>query len=100
MPLYALIKLLSALPIPTVVQGVSTAQLDWFLADWFGDVRVLLGDRAQAANIRSRVETTIEALREYGCGADRRRRPLAAGRSSRYMTLADLDRRTSMSTAW
>ncbi len=88
-PLYALIKLLSALPIPTLVQGVSTAQLDWFLADWFGDVRVLLGDRAQAANIRSRVETTIEALREYGCG-----RIVVVGHSGgtivSYMTLADL----------
>jgi hypothetical protein len=88
-PLYALIKLLSALPIPTIVQGVSTAQLDWFLADWFGDVRVLLGDRAQAANIRSRVETTIEALREYGCG-----RIVVVGHSGgtivSYMALADL----------
>ncbi len=89
-PLYALIKLLSALPIPTVVQGVSTAQLDWFLADWFGDVRVLLGDRAQAANIRSRVETTIDALREYGCG----RIVIVAhsgGTIVAYMTLSDLE---------
>jgi hypothetical protein len=88
-PVYALVKLLSGLPIPTVAQGISTAQLDWFLADWFGDVRVLLGDRAQAANIRSRVETTIEALREYGCG-----RVVVVGHSGgtivAYMTLADL----------
>lgn len=88
-PVYALVRLLAALPIPTVAQGVSTAQLDWFLADWFGDVRVLLGDRAQAANIRARVETTIEALREYGCG-----RIVVVGHSGgtivAYMTLADL----------
>ncbi len=67
-PIYAIVKLLSALPLPTVVQGISTAQLDWFLVDWFGDVRVLLGDRAQAANIRSRAVAAIDALREYGCG--------------------------------
>ena len=88
-PVYALVKLLGALPIPTIAQGISTAQLDWFLADWFGDVRVLLGDRAQAANIRARVETTIEALREYGCG-----RIVVVGHSGgtivAYMTLADL----------
>jgi hypothetical protein len=88
-PVYALIKLLGALPIPTVVQGVSTAQLDWFLADWFGDVRVLLGDRAQAANIRSRVELAIDALGEYGCGTI-----VVVGHSGGtivgYMTLADL----------
>jgi hypothetical protein len=88
-PVYALIKLLGALPLPTVVQGISTAQLDWFLADWFGDVRVLLGDRAQAANIRSRVELAIEALAEYGCGTI-----VVLGHSGGtivgYMTLADL----------
>ena len=88
-PVYGLVKLLGALPIPTIAQGISTAQLDWFLADWFGDVRVLLGDRAQAANIRARVETTIEALREYGCG-----RIVVVGHSGgtivAYMTLADL----------
>ncbi|HYH92558.1 MAG TPA: hypothetical protein VD763_05305 [Candidatus Saccharimonadales bacterium] len=88
-PLYGLIKLLSALPIPTVVQSISTAQLDWFLADWFGDVRVLLGDRAQAANIRSRVVTAIDALREHGCS-----RIVVVGHSGGtivgYMTLADL----------
>lgn len=88
-PVYALIKLLGALPIPTVVQGISTAQLDWFLADWFGDVRILLGDRAQAANIRSRVEVAIEALAEYGCGTI-----IVLGHSGGtivgYMTLADL----------
>src|SRR4051794_2386289 len=66
-PLYGLIKLLSALPIPNVASAISTAQLDWFLSDWFGDVRVLLSDRAQAANIRSRVVTAIDALREHGC---------------------------------
>lgn len=89
LPVYALVKLLAALPIPTLAQGISTAQLDWFLADWFGDVRVLLGDRAQAANIRSRVETTIDALQEYGCG-----RIVVVGHSGgtivAYMTLADL----------
>lgn len=67
-PVYAVVKLLSSIPLPTVVQGISTAQLDWFLVDWFGDVRVLLGDRAQAANIRTRAIASIDALREYGCG--------------------------------
>ena len=88
-PLYALIKLLTSVPLPSVAQNISTAQLDWFLADWFGDVRVLLGDRAQAANIRLRVQLAIEAVREYGCG-----RIVVVGHSGGtilgYMTLADL----------
>jgi hypothetical protein len=88
-PIYTLVKLLTALPLPTIAQTISTAQLDWFLADWFGDVRVLLSDRAQAANIRSRVRLAIEALREYGCG-----RIVLVGHSGGtivgYMTLADL----------
>jgi hypothetical protein len=88
-PIYALVKLLGALPIPTIAQNVSTAQLDWFLADWFGDVRVLLGDRAQAANIRSRVELAIESLMAYSCG----RIVIVAhsgGTIVGYMTIADL----------
>jgi hypothetical protein len=88
-PLYGLIKLLSALPIPNIASAISTAQLDWFLADWFGDVRVLLSDRAQAANIRSRVVTAIDALREHGCS-----RIVVVGHSGGtivgYMTLTDL----------
>jgi hypothetical protein len=88
-PIYGLLKLLSALPLPNVAQDISTAQLDWFLADWFGDVRILLSDRAQAANIRSRVVTAIDALREHGCS-----RIVVIGHSGGtivgYMTLADL----------
>ncbi|MFN8631671.1 MAG: hypothetical protein U0838_15545, partial [Chloroflexota bacterium] len=42
--------------------------LDTFLIDWFGDLRVLLTDRTQAASIRSRAIDAIRACREQGCG--------------------------------
>jgi hypothetical protein len=64
-PVYLAIRALKALPIKQL-QELSTAPLDWFLAEWFGDVRILLHDRAQAANLRMRLATTIEKVRNYG----------------------------------
>jgi hypothetical protein len=42
--------------------------LDGFLIDWFGDLRVVLTDRAQAASIRSRAIDAIRACAHEGCG--------------------------------
>ena len=42
--------------------------LDVFLIDWFGDLRVVLTDRAQAASIRSRAIDAIRACVDQGCG--------------------------------
>ncbi len=65
-PLYGLLRVLGSLPIPKLHDAVSTAQIDWFIQEWFGDVRVLLSDRAQAANLRSVLAKTIRKLRCYG----------------------------------
>ena len=60
---YSLIRAL-----PVVGDKVSIAQLDSFLVDWFGDLRVLLHDPAQSANIRSRVAETLATMRDdYAC---------------------------------
>src|SRR6185436_17032239 len=54
--------------LPLVGDKIAIAQLDTFLIDWFGDLRVLLHDQAQAANIRSRLSETLKAMRDdYGC---------------------------------
>ena len=65
-PIYGLLRVLGSLPIPKLKDAVSTAQIDWFVREWFGDVRVLLMDRAQAANLRNRLATAILKLRAYG----------------------------------
>src|SRR5439155_1634400 len=41
--------------LPLIGDKVAIAQLDTFLIDWFGDLRVLLHDQSQAANIRDRL---------------------------------------------
>ena len=59
-----------------------------FLVDWFGDVRVLLTDRIQAANIRARLAEAIQDCLDAGCGTI-----VVVGHSGGtmvgYMTLAD-----------
>lgn len=59
---------LRALPIPGLRDAVALRQLDSFLVDWFGDMRVLLHDPAQAANIRARLADTVMGLVARGCG--------------------------------
>ena len=65
-PIYSVLRILGSLPIPGVKDAVSTTQIDLFLTNWFGDVRILLSDRAQAANLRTQMATAILKLRAYG----------------------------------
>ena len=54
--------------LPLIGDKVAIAQLDTFLIDWFGDLRVLLHDQSQAANIRGRlVETLTTMTTDYAC---------------------------------
>ena len=56
--------------LPLVGDRVAIAQLDGFLVNWFGDLRVLLHDPAQAANIRGRLAEAMTDLRDvYDCGS-------------------------------
>lgn len=59
---------LRALPIQGLRDAVGLRQLDAFLVDWFGDMRILLHDPAQAANIRGQLVDTIAGLVQKGCG--------------------------------
>lgn len=54
-------------PIAALKDAIAAKQLETFLTTWWGDVRVLLGDPAQSANIRGRLIRTIRALRYHGC---------------------------------
>ena len=62
--------------------------IDAFLVDWFGDMRILMTDRVQAANIRARVAESIQDCVDAGCGTI-----VVVGHSGGtivgYMTLAD-----------
>jgi hypothetical protein len=63
--IYILFRLMRA--IPEADPGVAAlAAIEFFLVDWFGDVRVLPIDRAQAANIRARVAEAIRLHRGRG----------------------------------
>jgi hypothetical protein len=62
---YALVR---SLPIGPLKDAAGLRQLDTFLVDWFGDMRILLRDPAQAANVRGRLADAIRALRlDYRC---------------------------------
>jgi hypothetical protein len=64
---YALFR---SVPIATLRDAVAFRQIDSFLVDWFGDMRVLLHDPAQAANIRDRLAESITTLldpEKYAC---------------------------------
>ena len=65
--LYAVSRVLRVIPIGALQNAAFVRGLEFFLVDWFGDVRVLLTDRAQAANIRNRVALSIRALHDYDC---------------------------------
>ena len=65
---YGVVSLLKIIPITPLQDEVAKRQLDFILVDWFGDVRVLVTDRVQAANIRAKVARTIKALMADGCG--------------------------------
>ena len=59
---------LRALPFKALRDAIGLRQLDSFLVDWFGDMRILLYDQAQAANIRARLADAVAQLVARGCG--------------------------------
>ena len=63
--LYGLFRSIAALiPIQAIREASILRQFDEFLIGWFGDVRILLFDPAQSANIRGGLATAVERLRE------------------------------------
>ena len=81
-------RVLGALPVAWLRRNLIVQTFDYFLGDWFGDVRIMLTDRVQAANVRSNVRRAMLALKSYGCG-----RIVVIGHSGgtfvSYMTLAE-----------
>ena len=61
---YAAIR---SIPIPALRDATVLHQLDTFLVDWFGDMRLLLHDPAQAANVRARLADAVAQLEGRGC---------------------------------
>ncbi len=55
------------IPFGPLKNAVALSLAASFLTDWFGGARTLLRDPAQSANVRTRLVTTIKALRAYGC---------------------------------
>ncbi len=83
-----LLRLLRAIPWGPVQDVATRWTMRLFLLGGFGDVRVLLADRVQAANARGRVAEAIRDCQAAGCGTI-----VLIGQSSGalvgYMTLAD-----------
>lgn len=65
---YVLLSAVRVIPYQPLRDSALLKSLDTFLIDWFGDLRVLLTDRAQAASIRGRAIDAIRACRKEGCG--------------------------------
>lgn len=66
---FALLRTITQLiPIASIRDAAILRAFDEFLTGWFGDVRILLYDPVQSANIRSGLAGAIRGLREYGCG--------------------------------
>jgi hypothetical protein len=62
---YALVRGITGLiPIQTVKDAAILREFDDFLTGWFGDIRILLFDPVQSANIRSGLAASIRRLRE------------------------------------
>lgn len=86
--LYGLISLVKLIPVKPLQDGLDRLQLDWWLNEWFGDIRILVADRVQAANVRAKLAKTVSALEAIGC----ERNVIIAhsgGAIVSYMTLAD-----------
>ena len=65
---YALVRGFAGLiPIKAVKNAAVLREFDEFLTGWFGDVRILLFDPAQSANIREGLADAVERLRARGC---------------------------------
>ena len=85
---FIVFRILRAIPWKPLQDFAALKAIDTFLVDWFGDVRILLTDRAQGANIRARVAEAIGDCLDAGCGTI-----VVVGHSGGtivgYMTLAD-----------
>jgi hypothetical protein len=85
---FILFRILRAIPWRPLQDFAALKAIDTFLVDWFGDVRILLTDRVQAANIRARLAEAIQDCVDAGCGT-----VVVVGHSGGtivgYMTLAD-----------
>jgi hypothetical protein len=67
--LFAFVRAISRLiPIDAVRDSAALREFDGFLTGWFGDIRILIFDPVQSANIRTGLVRAIEALRGIGCG--------------------------------
>ncbi|MDO8485070.1 MAG: hypothetical protein Q7S35_09015 [Candidatus Limnocylindrales bacterium] len=65
---YGLLRGVTALiPIQAVKDAAILREFDDFLTGWFGDVRILLFDPAQSANIRAGLAEAVTRLRDAGC---------------------------------
>ncbi len=65
---YGLLRGLTAvIPIQAVKDAAILHTFDDFLTGWFGDVRILLFDPAQSANIRGGLAEAVTRLRGAGC---------------------------------
>ena len=67
--MFAVFRGISGLiPIAAVRESAILKTFDTFLTGWFGDIRILLYDPAQSANIRGGLARAVRALRAQGCG--------------------------------
>ena len=85
---FILFRILRAIPWKPLQDFAALTIIQSFLVDWFGDLRVLLTDRIQAANIRARLAEAIQDCLDAGCGTI----VVVAhsgGTMVGYMTLAD-----------
>ncbi|MBA2381467.1 MAG: hypothetical protein H0V73_05080 [Chloroflexi bacterium] len=86
--LYLVFRILRVVPIKAVQEFALVRAIAFFLSDWFGDVRLLLADRAQAANVRAAVASAVMSVQAEGCGT-----VVLIGHSggtiAGYMTLTD-----------
>ena len=67
---YSLVRgIVALIPIQAVRDAAVLRTFDEFLTGWFGDVRILLFDPAQSANIRAGLAKAIQRLRADGCSS-------------------------------
>lgn len=64
---YLVLRVVRLIPYKPLQEFALFKALDFFLVDWFGDLRILLVDRVQAASIRARAADAIQACRDRGC---------------------------------
>lgn len=66
--LYGVVRVITGvIPFGPLKSGLLTRSIDNFVLEWFGDVYVLIADRAQSAEIRRRFEAAAWALKAAGC---------------------------------